>query len=97
MLLRADDAKGCGYGNEGQLGDGTFDSTGDEGIATPVVVQGVGGTGTLASVKILVGDASSYCAVLISSGMDCWGYGAQGELGDGSFSPDDSDSPVAVG
>ncbi len=98
-LMNSGGADCWGYGNKGQLGDGAFYTTGNEGSATPVAVQGVGGTGTITAVKNLVGDAekSGYCAVLTSSAIDCWGYGAQGELGNGSFSPGDSDSPVAVG
>jgi hypothetical protein len=88
-----------GYGKQGQLGDGIFYSTGDEGSATPVAVQGVGGTGGITGVESLVSDAnnSGYCAVLTSSEMDCWGHGAHGELGNGSFAPPNSASPVAVG
>ena len=36
----------------------------------------------------------TYCALLTSSGVDCWGYGYDGELGNGTFS--ESATPVAV-
>lgn len=35
-----------------------------------------------------------YCAVMTSGGVECWGYGGDGELGNGSTG--DSDVPVAV-
>ncbi|MBV8463499.1 MAG: hypothetical protein JO368_09415, partial [Acidimicrobiales bacterium] len=90
-----------GNGDNGQLGDGTFYTTGNQGSASPVQVEGVGGTGTLAGVATLGGDLGTYCADLASSGVDCWGYGFYGELGNGTFystSPDGSATPVtAVG
>ena len=77
-----------GYGQSGQLGNGVI-STG--GSASPVEVVGVGGVGTLSGVASLasdIGDGAeffSYCALLDSGGVDCWGYGRFGELGNGSF------------
>jgi alpha-tubulin suppressor-like RCC1 family protein len=69
-----------GYGLDGELGDGLFGES-----ATPVAVVGVGGTGTLTGVASLGSDGKGICAVLTSGGVDCWGYGGDGELGDGSF------------
>ncbi len=83
-----------GYGEHGDLGNGTFYTSSPYGSATPVVVEGVGGTGTLAGVRSLVADIFGYCALLTSGGVDCWGYGSYGELGNGAFS--DSASPVVV-
>ena len=75
-----------GIGYFGELGDGTFYTTGNEGSATPVQVEGVGGNGTLSGVVALTaGGYESYCALLPSGGVDCWGYGYYGELGDGTF------------
>ncbi len=57
----------------------------------PVAVEGVGGTGTLTGATNLVSDSFGYCALLNSGGVDCWGYGEDGELGNGRFytsSPD---------
>ena len=70
------------------------------GSATPVAVEGVGGTGTLTGVTSLVERRlDGYCALLTSGGVDCWGYGDYGELGNGTFytsSPYGSATPVAV-
>ncbi len=91
-----------GFGFFGELGDGIFytpDTTGNEGSAIPVAVVGIGRSGTLGGVANLVttgpGGATSYCALLTSGGVDCWGYGVQGELGDG-VSDNESSVPVAV-
>ena len=74
-----------GYGADGELGNGTFYTTGQQGSATPVEVEGVGGTGTLTGVANLVRLGHTYCALITSGGVDCWGYGADGELGNGIF------------
>jgi alpha-tubulin suppressor-like RCC1 family protein len=83
-----------GYGPDGELGDGIFYTTGNYGSAIPVEVEGIGGTGTLGGVTSVVGGDDSYCAVLTTGGTDCWGAGAAGGLGNGSFS--NSATPVAV-
>jgi O-glycosyl hydrolase len=74
-----------GYGADGELGNGTFYTSGNDGSAVPVQVVPPTGSGTLSGVASLVSGASGYCAVLTSGGVDCWGYGAHGELGDGTF------------
>jgi hypothetical protein len=74
-----------GNGFRGELGDGNYYTTGNEGSATPVEVVGVGGTGTLTGVSSLISDGSGYCALLTSSAVDCWGDGFRGELGDGNY------------
>ena len=74
-----------GRGDYGQLGDGTFYTSGNLGSAVPVAVEGVGGTGTLNGVTTIVGYAFTFCALLTSSGVDCWGAGEDGQLGDGTF------------
>jgi hypothetical protein len=94
-----------GFGEWGQLGNGTFYSSSPFGSATPVEVEGVGGTGTLTGVASLAsddGDGSyGYCALLTSGGVDCWGEGYFGELGNGVFYnhrlPEASSTPVEVG
>ena len=79
------------WGNDsaGQLGNGA--SGGD---ATPVEVLGVGGTGTLTGVQSMVSFDADYCAVLNSGGIDCWGLGGGGVLGNGGTA--DSATPVQV-
>ena len=64
-----------GYGADGELGNGIFYTTGNEGSATPVEVEGVGGTGTLTGVTSLTSDSDGYCSLLTSGGVDCWGDG----------------------
>ncbi len=86
-----------GYGADGELGNGTFYTTGNRGSASPVTVVAVGGSGALTGVTALAPEASEdlgFCALLRSGGVDCWGYGAQGQLGDGGFQR--SATPVAV-
>ena len=56
---------------------------------------GVGGTGTLSGVASLISDdLGSYCALLTSGGVDCWGSNLYGPLGNGTTT--NSDVPVAV-
>ncbi len=56
-----------GDGNDGQVGDGSFYTTGNDGTAVPVAVVGVGGTGTLSAVSSVASDGSeNYCAALTS-------------------------------
>ncbi len=91
-----------GSDDAGALGNGLTSGPG----STPVAVVGVGDTGTLTGVKSLVSDQTypSFCAVLESGGVDCWGDNTYGELGDGTESGSDScqaasvcsPSPVAV-
>ena len=91
-----------GYGADGELGNGIFYSNSLTGSPTPVQVEGVGGTGTLSGVASLVGgdnnpgvsSSSSFCALLTSGGVDCWGYGSYGELGNGASSS--SATPLQV-
>ncbi len=79
-----------GTNDVGRLGDGTTGGTSD----IPVAVSGLGGVGTLTGVVSLTSDGGGYCALLASGGVDCWGYGTDGALGDGSRS--NSDLPAAV-
>jgi alpha-tubulin suppressor-like RCC1 family protein len=82
-----------GYGYAGELGNGQFYTSGNGGSAVPVAVVSTSGSGTLSDVASLIADGG-YCALLTSGGVDCWGYGADGALGDGQLS--DSAIPVAV-
>ena len=89
-LLSSGAVECWGEGQDGQLGNGSFYTSGSEGSAIPVQVVGVGGTGTLSGVASLVsassgGIDSGYCALLTTGEVDCWGDGPDGELGDGNF------------
>lgn len=61
---------------------------------TPVVVVSTSGTGALGQVASLSGEGETMCALLTTSGTDCWGYGPNGQLGDGVLSG--SPFPVVV-
>lgn len=78
-----------GYDDNGELGDGSYDTTGATGSAIPVPVVGLGGSGLLGGVVSVVGEPSlvngGYCALLLGGTVDCWGYGVAGQLGDGTF------------
>jgi alpha-tubulin suppressor-like RCC1 family protein len=82
-----------GFNEFGQLGDGKTKNSG-----RPVAVTGLGGKGLLTGVAAVMdgplGLGDSFCAVLKSGGVDCWGYNLNGQLGDGSTA--NSDKPVAV-
>lgn len=69
----------------GQLGDGT---TADH--AAPVTVVGL----TAGAVLVRGGDAHS-CALLTTGGVECWGYNAFGQLGDGTTTDRLSPTPVS--
>jgi alpha-tubulin suppressor-like RCC1 family protein len=89
-----------GLNENGQLGDNTLtgpDSCGageDPCSTTPVMVVSTTGTGALSQVSSIVAEGESMCALLTTSGVDCWGYGPNGQLGNGSESG--SPFPVAV-
>jgi alpha-tubulin suppressor-like RCC1 family protein len=94
-LFSSDRVDCWGDGVFGQLGNGKLYQSNRDGSAGPVQVEGVGGSGILSGVASLTGDKSgSVCAVLYSSGVDCWGYGADGQLGNGMFSGSDTPGPV---
>jgi len=81
-----------GNGFQGELGNGSTNST----VLTPVKVSGAGGSGHLAGVTAITGSQGdgNFCAVLGSGKADCWGFGNDGELGNGAGIT--SDVPVAV-
>ena len=85
-----------GWGGNGQLGNGQSSQS-----SVPVSVVSTSGTEALSGVASLTGYYysyyaydSSYCAVLTSGGVDCWGWGGFGQLGNGQGS--DSNVPVAA-
>ena len=65
---------GANYG--GALGDGTEDRH-----FAPVDVVGLS-----SGVTAVAAGYDSSCALLSSGGVKCWGYNAQGKLGDGTQS-----------
>lgn len=80
----AGDAYCWGRGEEGQLGDGTYQD-----ISTPTLVKG----GHTFSFITSSGDHS--CGLIRDSGRGlCWGGGESGQLGNGSFT--NSNIPTAV-
>ena len=93
LASRSVDCWGTGLG--GELGDGTNDQS-----ATPVEVEGLDGIGALTdATSVNNNGSSSYCTLLTSSAVDCWGSGSNGQLGDGTFYAtgiDGSASPVEV-
>jgi alpha-tubulin suppressor-like RCC1 family protein len=101
-LLKSGRVDCWGFGPYGQLGDGRFYTTGAEGSDVPVAVKGTGGKGTLTGVASLDSTGgngfTTNCARLTSGGVDCWGYGQDGQLGNGVTYPTSqgSDVPVAV-
>lgn len=61
-------------------------------VATAILVlssslPGAAQSPGLSGVVSVVGDGSTNCALLTSGGVDCWGLGDDGELGNGLFYP----------
>lgn len=89
-----------GLNENGQLGDNTV--TGPQLCGaldtacstTPVTVAGPSGSGAIDNVVRLVAEGGNMCAQLTTGGVDCWGDGSLGELGNGSMNG--SPFPVAV-
>ncbi|MHB8289458.1 MAG: putative Ig domain-containing protein [Acidimicrobiales bacterium] len=73
-----------GYNGDGQGGNGTTATTG-----MPVVVSGI-----TDAIRVSSDGYLSYCAVLATGAMSCWGFNGSGQLGNGTKT--DSDVPVAV-
>jgi alpha-tubulin suppressor-like RCC1 family protein len=76
-----------GFGEYGQLGDGTFYTANPYGSLTPVQVKGIGGSGVLMNVVAISAQAgSNHSLALKSDGtVVAWGIGNNGQLGDGNF------------
>jgi len=88
-----------GYNDFGQLGNGTTGGPdGEDGYDTPQAVIGLSD-----AVSVTSGDyysVGSYCALLSTGGVDCWGYNYYGQLGNGTTGGPDGDggydTPQAV-
>jgi len=82
-----------GVGDKGQLGDGTFHTMGNQGVATPAQVNGLSG------VVAIAGGFSESLALKSNGTVWTWGRGSEGQLGDGNFyntSPNGVATPVQV-
>jgi alpha-tubulin suppressor-like RCC1 family protein len=73
-----------GYNGYGQLGDGTTTDS-----SSPVAVTGLTG-----ATAITAGYGHTCAIVAGGASVDCWGYNANAQLGDGTNT--DSSTPVAV-
>lgn len=73
-----------GSNSDGQLGSGTNTNSN-----VPVAVNGMGS----GVVSVALGNRHA-CAALASGGVKCWGWGANGQLGNGSTAT--SNNPVQV-
>lgn len=96
-LLASGSAKCWGYNSGDQLGDG-FSSTAQAYSDVPVAVKGLSGAAALIGGGAN-GDTPSdytYCAILRSGGVDCWGQNAYGFLGDGNTTASFSDTAGPV-
>jgi alpha-tubulin suppressor-like RCC1 family protein len=94
-LLTSGEVDCWGFGGNGNLGNGQFYPNDNDGSAVPVAVVSTSGSGTLDGVASLAGDGTeSYCALLTSGEVDCWGGDVYGNLGNGQSS--DSAVPVTV-
>ena len=88
-----------GDGIYGELGNGvSYDNTSSYG-GTPVAVINPDGIGTLTGVASVAPNINGFCAVLTTGGVDCWGSGGSGQLGNGKLyltGNEASDTPVVV-
>jgi alpha-tubulin suppressor-like RCC1 family protein len=76
-----------GGGTVACWGDNSFGQLGQDNalpVTTPVVVKGVGGSGTLGNVAAISAGYHHTCARLASGGIDCWGDNTYGQLGNGT-------------
>ena len=86
-----------GFNNDGELGNGTTGGfNGANGYDTPQTVSGITNATSVASGFT----SDSFCAVLSTTGVDCWGYNFYGQLGNGAVGGPDGangyDTPQAV-
>ncbi len=77
-----------GYNADGELGNGTTSNS-----SVPVTVSNLTGATAIASGNSDQTGAFT-CAVLSTGGVKCWGYNAEGQLGNGTTT--NSSAPVSV-
>src|SRR5208282_3682692 len=77
-LLSDGSVDAWGYGDYGELGNGEYKQS-----DAPVQVKGVGGSGTLSGVSAISAGGYFNLALLSGGSVDAWGYGEDGELGNG--------------
>ena len=82
----------CGYGSNGQLGDGGT-SNNDTGL---VQVLGVGGSGNLTDITQIAAAESTSLALKSDGTMYVWGNNADGQNGLGTVGGTNPSTPVAI-
>ncbi len=84
-----------GYNADGELGIGSIDGPdGNNGYDMPLLVSGLSGVSEVTSGGPSNGltDGGSYCALLTTGSVDCWGNNTFGDLGNGTTGgPDGAD------
>jgi alpha-tubulin suppressor-like RCC1 family protein len=78
-----------GYNGDGELGNGSTTNS-----DVPVAVTGISDAKAIAEDSDNGDGAGSFCSLLSTKKLSCWGYGSDGDLGDGRTKS--SDVPVAV-
>ena len=81
-----------GRNSDGELGNGTTTTIPPYGITTPVQVSGITNATAIGTGGAMEGEHT--CALLSDGTVECWGYNAWGQLGNGTT--DSSSSPVQV-
>ena len=74
-----------GRDSDGQLGNGDDGGTDQHG---PITVPGI------SNVTMVAGGSYHTCAMVADGGIKCWGYGGEGQLGNGGTAS--ASSPVDV-
>ena len=97
-LLTTGEVECWGNNSDGQVGNGTIGGPDSgfnySGYDTPQAVAGITNATSIAS-----DGNEGYCAVLTTSGVECWGYNYDGEVGNGTTggsAGNDYDTPQAV-